>query len=43
MTLREGRTSPEVVTGTLSVFGYLVPTLLDPGLRILLFLIEWLH
>ena len=31
MTLREGRTSPEVVTGTLSVFGYPVPTLLDPG------------
>ena len=31
MTLREGRTSLEVVTATLYVFGYPVPTLLDPG------------
>ena len=31
MTLREGMTSPEVITGTLFVFGYPVPTLLDPG------------
>ena len=31
MTLREGRTSPKVVTGMLFVFGYPIATLLDPG------------